>query len=179
MNHIELNAILYYADFLSLKEISQPVTDNCKYFYVHGVPMNSLFILDLEPIYDERNQYFQQAKIEYELIKSKYGEEGVESFIDDVCCIRACGSVDAERMLKCIHQYSNKKQRKEAFKNYYEWKENQYYSHITINEDGDPQEKQCTSYVYHVERMLGRPLVQRDLRTSGEGYEGDDIKPLL
>ena len=95
MNDIELNAILYYADFLSLKDVSQPVTDNCKYFFVHGAPVNSLYIIDLEPIYDENNQYFQQAR--------------VESFIEDVCSIRACGSVDAERMLKCIHQYSSKK----------------------------------------------------------------------
>lgn len=109
MNDIELNAILYYADFLSLKDVSQPVTDNCKYFFVHGAPVNSLYIIDLEPIYDENNQYFQQAKREYEMIKNKFGEEGVESFIEDVCSIRACGSVDAERMLKCIHQYSSKK----------------------------------------------------------------------
>ena len=31
MNTIELNAILYYADYLSLRSISTPVTDNCKY----------------------------------------------------------------------------------------------------------------------------------------------------
>ena len=59
MNHIELNAILFYSDFLSMKDISQPVTDNCKYFYVHGMPINSAFILDLEPEYDEQNVYFQ------------------------------------------------------------------------------------------------------------------------
>jgi len=58
MNNIELNAILYYADFLSLKQLSYPVTDNCKYFFIHGVPMNSLYILDLKPNYDENNPYF-------------------------------------------------------------------------------------------------------------------------
>ena len=109
MNDIELNAILYYADFLSLKDISQPVTDNCKYFFVHGVPVNSLYIIDLEPVYDAENKYFKQAKSEYDMIKCKFGEDGVESFIEDVCSIRACGCVDAERMLKCIHQYSSKK----------------------------------------------------------------------
>jgi len=111
MNEIELNAVLFYADFLSLKATSKSVTDNCKYFYIHGVPINSCFILNLKPIYDESNKFFQQAKVEYELIKEKYGDEGVESFIDDICCIRSCGSVDARRMLKCIHQYSNKKER--------------------------------------------------------------------
>lgn len=57
----------------------------------------------MEPIYDEENPYFQQAWQEYQIIRDKFGEDGVESFIEDICSIRACGSVDAERMLKCIH----------------------------------------------------------------------------
>ena len=156
INNIELNAILYYADFLSLKAVQHPVTDNCKYFFIHGVPINSLYILNLEPVYDENDEYFKQAKVEYEAIRDKFGEDGVESFIEDICSIRACGSVNAERMLQCIHQYSNKKERKQAIKNYNTWKNNQIYTHITINEDGDKIEKTCTSYVYHVERMLRR-----------------------
>ena len=39
MNEIELNAILYYADLLSLKDISIPVTDNCKWFFIHNNPI--------------------------------------------------------------------------------------------------------------------------------------------
>ena len=74
--------------------------------------MNSLFILNQEPIYDENNLYLRQAQEEYEMIRDKFGDEGVESFIEDICSIKACGSVDAERMLKCIHQYSSKKERK-------------------------------------------------------------------
>jgi hypothetical protein len=103
MNKVELNAILYYADFLSLKATCHPVTDTCKYFFIYGAPMNSAFILGLEPIYDKDNEYFKQAKAEYEIIKDKFGESGVESFIDDICCIKACGSVNAEQMLNCIH----------------------------------------------------------------------------
>ena len=103
MNNIELNAILYYADFLSLKARCHPVTDTCKYFFIHGVPINSAFIVDLEPIYNVEDPYFKQAYAEYEIIKNKFGDEGIESFIDDICCIRACGSMDAERMLQCIH----------------------------------------------------------------------------
>ena len=141
MNNIELSAILYYADFLSLKSVCHPVTDNCKYFFVHGVPFNSLYILDMEPLYDENDVYFQQAKAEYSIIKDKFGEEGVESFVDDICSIKACGSVNAESMLKCIHQYSNKKERKQAFNTYYAWKNSQLYTHTTINEDGNTEEK--------------------------------------
>ena len=156
MNDLELNAILYYADFLSLKATSQPVTDNCKYFLVHGVPMNSAYILDLEPVYDKENYYFQQAKMEYETIKKKFGDEGVDSFVDDICSIKASGSVNAEQMLKCIHQYSNKNERKNAFNTYYNWRNNQPYTHITINEDGKRIEQPCTRYTYHFERMLER-----------------------
>ena len=57
MTHIELNAILYYADFLSLKQKGVPVTDNCKYFFIHGCPINSAFIVDLEPEYDKDNEF--------------------------------------------------------------------------------------------------------------------------
>ncbi len=163
MNLIELNAILYYADFLSMKAICQPVTDNCKYFFIHGAPINSLYILDLEPLYDTDNEYYKQALTEYEAIKNKFGENGVESFIDDICCIKACGSVNAEQMLKCIHQYSNKKERANAFGVYYNWKNNQVYTHTIINEDGKPVERQCTKYVYHIERMLERPFVAKGI----------------
>ena len=164
MNHIELNAILFYSDFLSLKETSQPVTDNCKYFYIHGVPINSAFILNLEPNYDPQNRFFQQAMAEYSIIKEKYGEEGVETFIDDVCCIKACGCVDATRMLNCIHQYSGKHERKQAFNTYNNWKKYQIFYHLTTNENGDKEQTECTKYVYHAERMLGRPGLVASLR---------------
>lgn len=96
MTNIELNAILFYADYMSLRETCQPITDNCKYYYIHGCPINAAYILDLEPEYDETNPYFIQAYAEYNTIRDKYGDEGIESFIDDICAIRACGSVDAK-----------------------------------------------------------------------------------
>ena len=156
MNTIELSAILYYADFLSMKARNHPVTDNCKYFYIHGVPMNSAFILNLNPVYDESDEYFQQAQAEYMIIRDKFGDEGIESFIEDICSIKACGTVDGIRMLQCIHQYSNKKLRKQAFNNYQEWKNNQTYTYKTTDENGKLVEKPCTKYVYHAKRLLGR-----------------------
>ena len=164
MNHIELNAILFYADYLSLQATSQPVTDNCKYFYIHGVPINSAYIVDMEPVYDTDNPYFKQAMIEYSTIRDKFGEEAVESFVEDICCIRACGSVDAYRMLNRIHQYSSKQEKKQAIKNYNNWKKSLFYSHTTINEDGDPQQKECSKYIYYAERMLGKPGLARGIR---------------
>lgn len=53
MNNVELNAILYYADYLSLKAVSTPVTDNCKYFFIYRVPINSATILGMDIEYDE------------------------------------------------------------------------------------------------------------------------------
>ena len=154
MNQIELNAILYYADFLSLKSRCYPVTDNCKYFYIYGTPINSAFILDLQPVYDENDRYFQQASAEYQIIKNKFGEDGVNSFIEDICSIRACGSVDALRMLQCIHQYSNKYERKQAYNTYKTWKNNQKYTRFIIDEDGKRIETECSRYVFHAERLL-------------------------
>ena len=166
MNDVEHNAILYYADFLSLKAISQPVTDTCKYFFIHGAPINSAYILDLEPVYDEDNQYYQQARMEYLTIRNKFGEDGVQSFIDDICSIKAAGSVNAEQMLQCIHQFDSKKDRKTAFKAYRDWLNNQVYTHIIINENGDPEEKECSKSVYHAERMLGRSTLARKRETT-------------
>ena len=156
MTHAELNAILYYADFLSLQNESHPVTDNCKYFFVHGYPINSAYIVNLEPEFDENNQYLQQAIQEFQAIQEKYDEDAAMSFVDDICCIKACGSVDAERMLKCIHQFSTKYERKMAFNTYNQWRKEQAYNHITFNEDGRPIETSCTRFVKHSETSLAK-----------------------
>ena len=156
MTDIEQNAILYYADFLSLKYKSHPVTDNCKYFFIHGCPINSAYIVDLEPEYDQEDPYIAQAYQEYHAIQEKYDNEAVMSFIDDICSIKACGAVDAEQMLKFIHRYSTKIERKQAFNEYKNWKKQQFYSHITLNENGDSQETKCTKYVKHAETSLAR-----------------------
>jgi hypothetical protein len=103
MNDIELNAVLYYADFLSLKDRSIPITDTCKYFFIHNTPINSAHIAGVEPIYNQKSKYFKQAKIEYEAVKDKFGEDGVESFVNKITNINACGCVDGVRMLHCIH----------------------------------------------------------------------------
>ena len=156
MTNAESNAILYYADFLSLKYESHPVTDTCKYFFIHGCPMNSAYIADMEPEFDPENQYVAQAISEFQAIKDKWDDDAAMSFIDDICSIKACGSVDAEQMLKCIHQFSTKHERKQAFSIYTNWRKQQKYTHITINENGDFTETPCTRYVKHAEKALKR-----------------------
>ena len=59
LNQIELNAVLYYADVLSLIDTNTTVTDNCKYFFIYGVPTNASFLIDSEPFYNPENKYFQ------------------------------------------------------------------------------------------------------------------------
>ena len=171
MTDIELNAILYYADFLSLKHENHPVTDNCKYFFIHGQPINSAFILDLEPEYDEDNQYILQAQAEFETLAEKYDEDAAMSFIEEICSLKACGCVDAEIMLRCIHQFSTKHERKQAFTAYNKWKKEQFYSHITFNENGDPQETPCTRYFYHAERRLKQRKLLASLRINRKSSE--------
>ena len=156
MTHAELNAILYYADFLSLKQESIPVTDNCKYFFINDCPVNSAYIVDLEPEYDDENPYLIQAYQEYQTLEDKFEKEGALSFIDEICSLKARGAVDAEQMLKCIHQYSTKHERREAFSTYKQWKKEQFYTHTTFDENGNPRQTPCTRYVKHAEKSLER-----------------------
>ena len=121
MNTIELNAILYYADYLSRRTISKPVTDNCQYYFIHNTPINSAYIVDLTPFYDEDNLFYKQAKEEYNELKNKFGEAGVMSFLENISDLKACGTVGAKQMLKCIHRYSTTIDRKKAFSRYYRW----------------------------------------------------------
>ena len=152
MNEIELNAILQYADLLSLKDISIPVTDNCKWFFIHNKPINSAYILNLEPIYDTNNKYFLQAIDEYYKLKDKFLEDGVKNIVGHICNLDVLGCINAEQMLKCIHQYSSRRDRAQCFSKYYNWKNNQMYTHKTINDNGDVVEENCSKYVAHFER---------------------------
>lgn len=179
INNIELNAILYYADFLSLQKQSIPVTDNCKYFYIHNTPINSCYILDLEPIYDTENPYFQQARDEYIILKSKFGEEGIISFVENLANLSACGAVTAEQMLNRIHHYSNKHDRKQAFGIYYKWKNNKKYFHTTINEDGNREEHECSMYTYHVERMLEKRGISKSVGPNPARHEIPTLESLI
>lgn len=171
MNNIELNAVLYYADFLSLKARSIPVTDTCKYFYIHNAPINSAYIADVEPVYDKENQYFKQARDEYILLRDKFGEDGVLTFIDNIANLSACGAVGAVQMLKCIHRYSEKHERKTAFNKYHIWKNNQKYTHIINNDDGTPEEHECSKYIYHHEKALAKRGIQKSISFDEEGAE--------
>lgn len=151
MTNIEHNAILYYADILSLKETSKPITDNCKYYFIHNAPINSAYIVDLEPIYDKESIYYKQAVEEFNNLKDKFADNAVSDIIGHMCCLDVMGCINAEQMLKCIHLYSSRKERAQAFSRYYNWRNNQTYTHTTLNDDGDPIETNCTRYVSHFE----------------------------
>lgn len=79
--------------------------------------------------------------------------------------------VDAERMLKYIHRYSTKQERKAAFKILEEHLNSKKYFHTTINELGDPQETECTQYVAHTERVLKQRGLLKSPGTDGETPE--------
>ncbi len=92
---VEHNIILYYADFLSLKEESITVTDNCKYYFIYGAPINSAYLVDLQPFYDENNKYYIQSYEECSKIQDKFGLEGVLSYVRDICNLAALGCINA------------------------------------------------------------------------------------
>lgn len=168
MNFIELNCILYYADYLSLKDLSQPVTDNCKYFFVHSHPVNSAYIAGVEPEYDIENKYFIQAHRDISKIQEMFEEDGTLSFIDDICFLRACGMVDARRMLQHIHMFSSKYERKQAFQAYQQWKTNKTYTHQILDEDGKPKTERCTKFFKHAETAFTRRNVSKSIAKNTE-----------
>lgn len=156
LDPVERNAILYYADFLSLECCHVPVTDNCKYYFIHGMPVNSAYLVDVEPDYDPQNKYIIQSYNEYQIIKDKFGEEGIKSFIGDICMIRARGCVGPVQMLGQIHLHSTKPERAFAFQQYYKSLRKRKYTHIILNEHGEPRKHKCSKYVLHAERMLAK-----------------------
>lgn len=117
-------------------------------------------------MYDPENQCFKQSLEEYTLIKNKFGEEGVASFIDDVCSIKACGCVSGERMLQCIHQYSTRKQKQVAFDKYQDWKNNLTYKHVIKDEDGKSIVANCSKEIAHIEKTLGLRVESSILESS-------------
>lgn len=166
MSLIEQNVVLYYADFLSLKETSTHVSDNCKYYFIHKVPMNLAYIEHSEPFYDPENKYYQQAYAEYQTILNGTDEESVVDFVSNICNLAVMGCIDAELMLKQIHQFSTKPVRKQAFKEYYNWINTQKYSHLIVDDEGNFIREPCTRYIAHYERNTEKdPQVHYDTNT--------------
>ena len=152
MNDISISAILFYADYISLKEQSIPVTDTCKYFFVHKQPINCAFIAGYEPFYDEDNPYFQQAVKDLKQLEEYSNEDDTMSFVNDIGMLQAGGMCDGERLLKYIHQYSDRKERKTAMKKYNDYMCSLKYNKTITDENGNPRQIECTKYYAHAER---------------------------
>ena len=152
MNEAELSAILYYADLLSMKSTSHPITNNCKYFFVHKTPMHISFIVNQLPQFDKEDQYFQQSLNEYRMLTDKYGNDGAMSFINNLCNLGVAGSVNATQMMKYIHRYDDKQERDKAFRMFKYNRSKAKYTHLIHNDDGEIVEEECTKYVAHAER---------------------------
>ena len=147
MNEAELSAILYYADLLSMKSTSHPITNNCKYFFVHKTPMHISFIVNQLPQFDKEDQYFQQSLNEYRMLNDKYGNDGAMSFINNLCNLGVAGSVNGLQMLKYIHRYTDKYNKYKAFKEYGQYIKNQKYTFQSRNDDGEIETRSCTKYI--------------------------------
>lgn len=144
---LNLNAVLYYADYLSLHDIFIPVTDTCKYYIVYGMPINAAYIAGNTPVYNTTNKYYEQALSELYDIQKKLGQEGVSSFLRNLCNVFAVGNVNGIQMLNCILFYEDKRIKRRARHTYKEYMENiRYTQHIDDEDVGDIQ---CTKYVTH------------------------------
>ena len=67
-------------------------------------------------------------------------------------------------MLKQIHQYSSKNERKTAFNAYKRYNDSIIYKHVVPDDDQNQIERRCSKYVYHVEKMLGKPIVVKSIQ---------------
>ena len=131
--------VLFYADYLSLRDTYTPITDNCKYYYILGMPVNVTKIVGKEPVYDKESEYYVQAyqeivgkepvydkESEYyvqayqelDQIRNKVGIEALSTFVRDLCNVFALGCINGEQMLKCILCYDSSKLRKRAINKY-------------------------------------------------------------
>lgn len=154
---IELSAILYYADFLSMKERSVPVSDNCKYFFVYNAPINASFIAGVQPIFDENDEFFRQSLTEYMDLRGSFGEDGIMSFVNSICNLSASGKVCGEDMLRCLHRYSQKSERVAALNKYKQHLKSTKYSHLIKKEDGKQSRVECSKYIAHYELAKNYP----------------------
>lgn len=160
IDKFEQSEILYYADYLSLKETFTPVTDNCKYYIVFEKPLNSAFICDLSPFYASDDKFYLQAKKELSELKKQVGQEGVDSFLKNLCNIYSSGVINGLQMLNCILYYEDKKVKKLARKTYQEHLDNIKYT-ITYEEDGEERTVECTKYIAHQAQQNERILRQQ------------------
>lgn len=151
INYIEISAILYYADFLSMKERSIPVSDNCKYFFVYNAPINASYIAGVQPIFDEEDEFFKQSLTEYTSLRRNFGDDGIMSFVNSICNLSSCGKVSGEDMLRCLHRYSQKSERSAALNKYKQHLKSTKYSHLIKKEDGNQSRTECTKYIAHAE----------------------------
>lgn len=144
--------VLFYADYLSLRETYTPITDNCKYYYIMGMPINCTKIVNSEPVYDVQNKYYVQAYQELTQIRNKVGLQALATFIRDLCNVFALGCINGEQVLKCILCYDSSKVRKKAINKYKQHMKDIQYNHIVKNDDGENISEPCSKYVYHVDQ---------------------------
>lgn len=153
MNEIEQllfsNYVLFYADYLSLRETYLPITDICKYYYLLDCPINAAYVVGLEPVYDVENKYYVQSYGELKQIYDKFNFEALSEFIQNLCNIKAIGVVGGDTILKCILLYEDKKVKKKALAVYFDYINNIEYDQEVV-EDGEVHIEKCSKYVYHV-----------------------------
>jgi len=99
-------------------------------------------------------------------LKNKFGDEGVLSFINNICNLGVAGAVNAIQMLKYIHRYDDKDTTDRAFRRYKRYRAKLKYTHTVLDDDGDPIEQECTKYVAHAEQAIrnnDRPSIHNSI----------------
>lgn len=86
------------------------------------------------------------------MLKRKFGEDGAQSFVKNLCNLGVAGSVNATQMMKYIHRYDDPAERNKAFRAFKFNRSKKKYTHLTRNDDGEIIEEECSKYVAHAEQ---------------------------
>lgn len=150
------NAVLFYSDVLSLKEQYIPVTDTCKYYVIFGVPVHVSYLLGNIPEYNMDNKYYLQSIRSINNITDKFGYDGIQSFIYNLCSVGSMGCINGEQILKCVLYYEDRKVIKKALDTYKNHTKCLKYFQSIKNEDGNDTIEECSKYVFHANRIKNK-----------------------
>lgn len=145
--------VLFYSDVLSLKEKYVSVTDTCKYYIIFGIPVHISYLLGNIPEYDMNNKFYIESEQDINRIIEKFGHEGVQSFIYNLCSVGSMGSINGEQILKCVLYYEDGKVIKKALDTYKNHVKCLKYYQSIKNEDGEDSVEECSKYVFHANKL--------------------------
>lgn len=149
-----INYILYYSDFKNLLKWYTTLT-NSSYHFINNMPYCSALLGEIKPVDTFHLKQYNTDGIsknamgiidevieEYHMIKAKFGEDGLDNFVKNICNISGRPTINGQQMLIYITQEWDRKERRAALDYYNE----QEAVRRTIT-DSEGHQIECTKYI--------------------------------